>query len=271
MSTLRADPSDLTRFYGLFPQPDLARDLFNVIEGYRVDLLIRQAYPGIRRDMELIRVASGERRPSLASLGDAQVVVEALLQRGLGLDPDLTDVPTAVQGLALRAAEVLIAEILPESGVGDSARLTSLLYRLIDDGVVDPGQATMPEQAGVEPPPQMTQPEPNPDEAPAGLDTDDYQPLELPPFMTPVLEEMVRQEESPAQAQAVPPDGQDAQGTDATDDQGAGEDGDEPDGAMSTTSRRSRRTALTGRSGAGGATDGDRGSSGGRFRRRHSP
>ena len=203
MSTLHADPSDLTRFYGLFPQPDLARDLFNVVEGYRVDLRIRQAYPGIRRDMELIRAASGERRPDPASLGDAQVVVEVLLQRGLGLDPDLADVPDSVQTLALRAAELLETEIRPESGVGDSARLTSLLYRLIDDGAVDPGQATMPEQTTGAPPPQMAQPEGDPDEPPGGLDTDDYEPLELPPFMTPVLEEMVRQQESPAQAQAL--------------------------------------------------------------------
>ena len=236
MSTLHAEPSDLTRFYGLFPQPELARDLFNVVEGYRVDLRIRQAYPGIRRDMELIRAASGERRPDPASLGDAQVVVEVLLQRGLGLDPDSCGRAHAVQALALRAAELLETEIRPESDVGDSARLTSLLYRLIDDGAVDPGQATMPEQATGAPPPQMTQPEGDPDEPPEGLDTDDYEPLELPPFMTPVLEEMVRQQESPAQAQAVPPDGQEAQGADGEDDQGQGDDGTEPDGAMSTTS-----------------------------------
>ena len=51
MSTLRPLETDLTRFYALFPQPALARDLFNIVEGHRVDAAIRRAYPGIRRDM----------------------------------------------------------------------------------------------------------------------------------------------------------------------------------------------------------------------------
>ena len=63
MSTLRAPETDLTRFYAIFPQPALARDLFNIVEGHRVDSAIRRAYPGIRRDMAKIQAASAERRP----------------------------------------------------------------------------------------------------------------------------------------------------------------------------------------------------------------
>ena len=51
MSTLRRTETDLTRFYGMFPQPDLARDLFNLIEGHRIDTRMRTAYPGIRHDL----------------------------------------------------------------------------------------------------------------------------------------------------------------------------------------------------------------------------
>ena len=64
VTTLRPLETDLTRFYALFPQPALARDLFNIVEGHRVDAAIRRAYPGIRRDMALIQAASAERRPS---------------------------------------------------------------------------------------------------------------------------------------------------------------------------------------------------------------
>ena len=69
------------------PSRALARDLFNIVEGHRVDSAIRRAYPGIRRDMALIQSASAERRPELATLSDAQAVVEALLQHTLGLHP----------------------------------------------------------------------------------------------------------------------------------------------------------------------------------------
>ena len=68
MTTRAATETDLTRFYELFPQPGLARDLFNIVEGHRVDAAIRRAYPGIRRDMALIQAASAERRPELATL-----------------------------------------------------------------------------------------------------------------------------------------------------------------------------------------------------------
>ena len=91
MSTLRAPAeTDLTRFYAIFPQPAMARDLFNIVEGHRVDAAIGRAYPGIRRDMVKIQAASAERRPDLATLSDAQAVVEALLQHTFALTPDLS-------------------------------------------------------------------------------------------------------------------------------------------------------------------------------------
>ena len=234
MTTVRAEPSDLTRFYALFPQPDLARDLFNVVEGYRVDLLIRQAYPGIRRDMEAIRAASAERRPNLLSLSDAQVVVEVLLQRGFGLEPDLTDVAPAARGLAERAADLLIERISADSTVADSARLASQLYRLIDDGVAAPGDQLQQDMTPPDAPPPQGAEQEAPEADQGGLDTDEYEPLELPPFMTPVLEEMVRQQDAPAQAQAIQPEGQESKGGEDQKD-GEGEDAEDADASMSTS------------------------------------
>ena len=43
--------------------------------------------------MALIQAASAERRPELATLSDAQAVVEALLQHTLGLSPDRAGSP----------------------------------------------------------------------------------------------------------------------------------------------------------------------------------
>lgn len=233
MSTaIRTEQSDLTRFYALFPSPGLARDLFNVVEGYRVDLMIRKAYPGIRRDMEMIRAASVERRPELVSLADAQVVVEVLLQRGMGVEPDLADVAPRVRTLAETAAELLVARIGDESTVADSARLSAELYRLIDDGIADP--AATPRSASEEAPPETDSGETPPSDGAdgaggEGLDTSEYESLEMPPFMTPVLEEMVRQQMAQTR--------EDAQGQrpeDAPQDQGEGEDAD-ADKAMSTS------------------------------------
>jgi nitric oxide reductase activation protein len=194
VSTLRPTVTDLSRFYALFPQPALVRDLFNIVEGHRVDSAIRRAYPGIRRDMAMIQGASAERRPELATLSDAQAVVEALLQHTLGLSPDRSELAPVTQTVILQAIEMLAAVDHAEARVGDAANLASELYVLIDEGLADPGQRAMaPDQAppeGAEPPPEGEGADEPPPAGGSGID--DYEQMELPPFMTPVMEELVR-------------------------------------------------------------------------------
>jgi nitric oxide reductase NorD protein len=228
----RPTETDLTRFYELFPQPGLARDLFNIVEGHRVDAAIQRAYPGIRRDMAVIQAASAERRPDLASLSDSQAVVEALLQSTLGLTPARDGVAAATQALMDRAIAMLAEVQEPGARVADAAALTGRLYRLIDDGLADPGRALRPDQT---PPPPGAAPEgADPDDAPppgTGGGADDYEQLELPPFMTPVMEQLVRPpSDAPAkrEAQMEPrPNG------DQPED--AAPEGQDPDAAMSTS------------------------------------
>jgi nitric oxide reductase activation protein len=192
MGTLRAPAeTDLTRFYAIFPQPALARDLFNIVEGHRVDTAIRRAYPGIRRDMAKIQAASAERRPDMATLSDAQAVVEALLQHTLGLTPDLADVAPATQALIAEAVAMLDAVAGEGATVGDSATLTADLYALIDEGLGQPASRMPQPDAdgadGTPPPPEGAE---APPQGAAGVE--DYEQMELPPFMTPVMEELVR-------------------------------------------------------------------------------
>jgi nitric oxide reductase activation protein len=192
MSTLRAAAeTDLTRFYAIFPQPAMARDLFNIVEGHRVDSAIRRAYPGIRRDMAKIQSASAERRPDLATLSDAQAVVEALLQHTLSLTPDLTDVAPATRQLIGEAVAMLDQVAGEDATVGDAATLTADLYQLIDEGLQQASsRMPQPEPDGADgtPPPSEGQEAP-----PQGADgVEDYEQMELPPFMTPVMEELVR-------------------------------------------------------------------------------
>ncbi len=192
MGTLRAPAqTDLTRFYAIFPQPALARDLFNIVEGHRVDTAIRRTYPGIRRDMAKIQAASAERRPDMAALSDAQAVVEALLQHTLGLAPALADVAAATQALIAEAVAMLDRVAGEGATVGDSATLTADLYALIDEGLQQPA-GRMPQPDGDAP--DGTPPPPEGAEAPpqGAAGVEDYEQMELPPFMTPVMEELVR-------------------------------------------------------------------------------
>ena len=197
MSTAVVEESELTRFYGLFPQPALARDLFNLVEGQRIDSRLRAAYPGIRRDMDMIRAASAEDRPDLASLPEASAVVEALLQHTLGLETDLSPLPAAVRNAVVAARELLDEIADPEATVSEAADLTARIYLLIERGSPERDAQRMPGGGAPEPPPGY-EPEPggDADGGPPdvdGLNTDEYEDAQLPPYMTPIMEELVRQ------------------------------------------------------------------------------
>ena len=161
--------------------------------------------------MALIQAASAERRPELATLSDSQAVVEALLQHTLGLTPDRSEVAEATQHLIVQAVAMLAAVEEEGARVGDAAGLTGRLYRLIDEGLADPGRALRPDAEGA-PPPGAPPEGGDPDATRRlGRRADDYEQLELPPFMTPVMEQLVRPpSDAPAarEAQMEPqPDG----------------------------------------------------------------
>jgi len=192
-------PSDLGRFYGLFPQPDLARDLFNIVEGHRIDARLRLAYPGIRRDMHAIATTTIERRDVLGpGASEAQAVVEALLMHTLGGQVDLSPLPSAVADMVMEAIALMDQVSEPDMQVADSARATAALYELIDDGARRAPQNPFIDTTGADVTPEADtagpdadageQPEPTP-----GGGADDYSSAEMPPFMTPVLEELVKQ------------------------------------------------------------------------------
>jgi nitric oxide reductase activation protein len=204
VTTLRPTETDLTRFYALFPQPALARDLFNILEGHRIDTAIRRAYPGIRRDMDAIQSASAGRRPELATLPESQAVVEALLQHSLGLSIEDQELPEATRTLIARAIGLMGDLEAPEARVAEAAGITGQIYILIEEHLADPTRRTGQQPADDQEPSGSPQPENDePPPPPSAGEDEEYQPLELPPFMTPVMEEMVRPEtDAPAQRAA---------------------------------------------------------------------
>jgi len=203
------------------------------VEGHRVDAAIRRVYPGIRRDMALIQAASAERRPALASLPDAQAVVEALLQHTLGLSPDRSELAVATQAVIVRGLSMLAAVEAAAARVTDTAALVGELYRLIDEGLAGPGEAMRPD-AGAGAPPEPAPPEGGDAGPPPGGGADDYQQMELPPFMTPVMEQLVRPPTDAPAARPVElePSAPGAEAQADRDDQEAPEGADQ---AMSTT------------------------------------
>ncbi len=202
MATREAENSTLTAFYELFPWPALARDLFNLAESYRVDARIRAAYPGIKRDMDAVYAASGDDRPELSMLSDPQAVVEALLQTVMGHEPDLSDVAAHTQTLIDASCDALAPLTAVSATVADTARCVATIFALIADNEAqartEVPNPDLPDQPGM---PDQAQPPQQPEMGDQG--DGEYQPLELPQFMTPVMEELVRPpQNAPAQREA---------------------------------------------------------------------
>ena len=184
--------------------------------------------------MAMIQGASAERRPDLATLSDAQAIVEGLLQHSLGMVSDLSGLASATQTLIAESIAMLVVVEAEGARVADAATLTGDLYALIDDGLADAGDQTMPRddvQDAGSPPPDTEGAEP----PPPSSGVEDYEQMELPPFMTPVMEEMVRPpSDAPVKREAEQAEGQ-PEGTGEKKPPGEDAEAEQSDKAMNTT------------------------------------
>ncbi len=118
----------LDAFLNLFPKRNLARDLFAVLEGSRIDQCLRKHYRGLAKDLAFLLPKIFKNRPKLNSLPLPEALVEVLLRLGaLGEIGEETPwpIPIYLEQMALRVASLL----QDGATVGDSARLTTLFYQ----------------------------------------------------------------------------------------------------------------------------------------------
>jgi nitric oxide reductase NorD protein len=122
--------SPLEAFFHLFPRKELARDLFHVLEGARVDHCLQREYRGLKEDMGLFLPVAMRSRPAAASLPLQQAILESILRWAL------LGEPMGPSFLALLSQgddliPYLVALTRPGGTVKNSARTTVLLYRRI--------------------------------------------------------------------------------------------------------------------------------------------
>lgn len=201
MSTQLAakQPNELERFYQLFPVPTLAKDLFNIVESFRVDSRLRVTYPGLARDMNPILAATLERRPTFSDLPEIPAIVEALVQHALGATLDIDALAPAARATATEAIALLSGIKRQDACVSDTAETAARLYELLDDHVTRrrEGRAEEEAAAGDDRPQPKRDHEGDGDEQERPEAIADYQQVEMPPFMTPVLEELMKRPDLP--------------------------------------------------------------------------
>jgi nitric oxide reductase activation protein len=119
-----------TCFFTAFPQPDLARSLFTLLEDARIDAALLRRYKGIRRDLRLIMAHSLRQRPALQNLSLRQALLEGLLQHTLGKEMS-DDAPALLRPLLQYLWRRLTPLYAPTATVYDTAAAVVDCYRLL--------------------------------------------------------------------------------------------------------------------------------------------
>jgi hypothetical protein len=124
-------------FFAAFPQAELARRLFAILEDARIDAFLSRRYKGISGDLHRIMQHSLRQRPALAGLPLRQALLEGVLQVTLG-----GEVPSALPAVLRLLLDRLARRVQPLLEVGatvyDTATAVVDCYHLI---VVVPARA----------------------------------------------------------------------------------------------------------------------------------
>jgi hypothetical protein len=149
--------SELEQLFRSFANKTVARDFFRVLEDARIERQVTREYPGIGRDLDILRPDELEDRPKLADLAPVEQLLEAYLQWSWGakggkeLQPGVARalqnaIEIGVQVIGLTSSVNDVAGVLPELyGLADA------LFRKVDDEAEDrTSGADLPEYGGLQ-------------------------------------------------------------------------------------------------------------------------
>ncbi|MBI2918492.1 MAG: VWA domain-containing protein [Chloroflexi bacterium] len=121
---------DMERFFDLFSDRVLGRDIFTLVEDSRVDSVVKHEYPGICPLYRTVQQDELGRRPEQATLPLREAFLEALVLLSLdaadkaALPPDMAPVWQQVVAVARQVHH-------PQASVEDSAEATLRIYDLL--------------------------------------------------------------------------------------------------------------------------------------------
>ncbi len=134
LSPEQIEKADYTVVLSRFPNPALASRIFTTLENGRIDFRLRQAYRGIRRDLDFVRARLIRCRPLLSALPAEQMIYELLFQITLCggvVDPEARRV---YAGLISKFEEIVTGYLQREDAVvADTLIATQRVYQLISE------------------------------------------------------------------------------------------------------------------------------------------
>ncbi len=125
--------SDYKAVLKLFPEPRLAKKIFGTMENARIDNRLRDAYRGLRKDLDLMKSTLLRTRPYIFDVPMHQVPFELLFQ--ITLCGGATDDAKQFYGQIVSEIETVIESYLAinNATVADSLMATSRVYNLFQN------------------------------------------------------------------------------------------------------------------------------------------
>ncbi|WP_373501399.1 nitric oxide reductase activation protein NorD [Desulfococcus sp.] len=122
-----ADRSDLERFFRIFPDPDLARDLFTLFEHGRIRMILKKVYPGVVRSAFPFLIAAA----GPAATGERGREFLPWLYRRVALGEDLTVRSREFRRSLSAVEERFYDRITAETGVNAVGMLVHEVYPIV--------------------------------------------------------------------------------------------------------------------------------------------
>ena len=129
----REGESDIEQFVRLFPEPDLARDLFNLLEDWRIEKILMREYPALGEEISRMNLHQVSKRGSPRKMANPKQRIVEMIGQALLAGKDFQDGDP--QSLAILQQALERAEFLgrPGTDVHTAAQMALDLYRLIDE------------------------------------------------------------------------------------------------------------------------------------------
>ncbi len=138
------DESDIDRFVHLFPEPELAHDLFNLLEDFRIECILKREYPALGEDIAAMNRHMTMKRRSPGKMTNPKQRTMEMIAQSLMAGKVFSDANDPAIPVLRKTLDQSLGLQKPDADVHTAASLAADVYRMIDEAFEEPYRAIKP-------------------------------------------------------------------------------------------------------------------------------
>jgi len=138
------DESDIERFSRLFPESELAGDLFNLMEDFRIEGILKREYPALGEEITRMNRHMTLKRRSPGKMTNPKQRTVEMIAQALMADKAFSDSADAAVPVLHNALGLAAALRKPGADVQEASRIAAELYVMIDEAFGEPYRPVQP-------------------------------------------------------------------------------------------------------------------------------